>query len=996
MRKFICVILSLLLAFSSTINLFAQTDDKIYTDPVQNTYIGRDEAKNLISNLKYNDIAKDFWAGEAIVRTGALNMTKGYPNGFRPNEIVSNEAALASVIRVMGLETAAQQEGARLQGAAQDDTNLYSESNLENVWYLGCLSVARQQNLITAAQYTDASNDDQLDIDPETGWYKSNPVTREQFAGWLVQGINYLSPNTLTINNSEQKIYEYSDWRNISAEHVQAVELLTSNNIMSGLTNGRFDPKGNLTRAEVAQILRNMDRIYYDATGQTSKTGTVAGIKDIQSNSTGAASLWRNIYIRNQEGQVDVLQYQLESAASPQAYDKDAVVYKYGDIGGLGILQEGDQIEYLVNDGADIVLYVQVKSEMQIKTVSGKLESIDFANGEIHIIDKTDKRFIYPIIKGIYGFETDANGNNKNYIMIDEKKRYENEIPFGSKFELNLKNSIVDQIKYLGDTTIVNEIKGIVIENNEGLGYIKVIDNNGNEVTKNYYSNDMVVEKQQYYDLSDEIGYFDQVFPNFNYDPRDTVISDIEPGDIVFMKLASDDNSAIESISASTNYAMKYGKIREFSNEGNISQILIEYEDKQTSWFDVADSVFVSKNGTPINLNQMQVGDWIKILVNQAVISPGYVMESVKEINVEGAGHEITNIIKGQLGAINQIQNKISIQNAQELDKHGWTDYQQIKDLDIANNDIEYYYEGKRIPLDYAMQYLKRAKGEVYVALENNFSGEKVRMVSFRTGRDEALNPDTIVSSDGVGNFNILSNEGSITTDPGTIVRRHGRLVTGNNIMIPDYATVVLNGNNKAAVVDIYDASDVSAAIVTRGLILSIDEGKSFKVQSMSQLSGMKWAYTPVQREFTVDYSTQFITANGVTDINSFIDYTNESAADKVYNIISDGTKATHIIESPYCTTGIRGVVYNNANGAIGVKDSKYYNSSRGNWANVSNKDNSVNVTTANNTIVIKDNKVVPVSQLQPGDKVRVMTDKLPNRIEGSMSINGYIIFVEG
>ena len=32
---------------------------------------------------------------------------------------------------------------------------------------------------------------------------------------------------------------------------------------MKGKTNGYFDPKGVITRAEMAQILANMDELYY-------------------------------------------------------------------------------------------------------------------------------------------------------------------------------------------------------------------------------------------------------------------------------------------------------------------------------------------------------------------------------------------------------------------------------------------------------------------------------------------------------------------------------------------------------------------------------------------------------------------------------------------------------------------------------------------------------------------------------------------------------------
>lgn len=985
MKKVISFILAVVFAFSNVFSVFAQTDDKIFTDAVQNTYAGRDEAKSLINNLNFTDVPNGHWAKESIARAGALNMIKGYENTFSPNATVSNQESLAFVLRMMGLEQQAQQEGTRLRETSTDPA-------VRQVWTIGYLNIALQQGLITLEQYNDAIDEDQeaLALDPDASFLRNEPVSREQTAQWIVQGINYLLPNSLVSNNVQQKLYTFSDWESVAPEFAQSMELLTANNVIMGKENGKLEPKGRITRAEMAQILANLGSLYYNAARLERKLGTIGGIKDNQNKETGQAQLWRNLYVRNQDGRVDVLQYLTENTSNPQSMQRDAVVYKNGAITGLSSLSEGDQIEYIVNPITNTVLYVCVTNQKTEKTLEGFLSSVDYLNGQIHITDSLDKRYIYSVINGIYG-----NENGKNYLMIGQKQVFDENIPYGSKVKLKLVNDIITTVEYIGQPTIIAEIRGIVVENNEGLGYLKIVDNNGNEVVKNYYADNIVVEKQQSYDNEDEIGYIDQVFPNFQYDPRDTTIDDIEPGDIVFIRTDPTDSSIISSISASANYTVKYGKIKQFTYNGNLNQMLIEYEDKQTSWFDVANSVPIMKDGKLASVPELQVGDWVKLLVNQAIIQPGYVMESVKEINVEGTGHEISNIIKGQLGAVNTMQNQISLQDTYVLDNKGWNNYQEVRQLNINNKDIEYYHEGKRVSLDYAMQYLKRSDGEVYVALENDFGGERVRMVSFRNDRDEILSADNVINSDGVGNFSIVGNSGVISTDSGTIVRRHGRLVTGSNIMIPDYATVVLNGNNKAAVVDIFDEPGTTGVMIARGRILSVDEGKSFKVQSMSQLTGMKWAYTPVQREFAIDHNTQFITADGIVDLETFIDYTADTVANKVYNIVADGTKALQIVESPYSTKGVRGVIYDKTDTLVSIKDAHVYQNTTGAWDSVSNVDNSMNITTAPNCIVIKNNKVSSLSNLEKGDQIRVITNNIPEKITGSMNINGYIILVE-
>ncbi len=990
MKKFAAFVLAAVMIPAACFNVFALTDTKIFTDTVENTYVGRSEGKDTISNLNFNDVASDHWARESIVRSGAFDMVKGYENKFSPNSTVSNQEAIAFVLRVMGLENEAQTEAVRLKDTVPQIASVLP------AWSVGYLSLARDNGLITNGEYFNATALDQSVLDPATDFIKGAPASRERVAQWIVQGLNIMSPDLLTPVGSQQKMYQYSDWDMVDVEYAQAVELLTANGIMNGLSDGRFNPKGSITRAEMAKVLSNLDSVYFRASGLEKKTGTVGGIQDAQLTQTATADLWRNVYVRNGDGKIDVLQYQLESSSSPQAGTRDAVVYKNSQVVGLSSLLEGDEIEYIVRNDAETgektVLYVKVTGGLARKDVQGKLMEVDYANGQIHILDNLGKRFIYSIVDGLYGTQ-----DGSNYIVMGEKRFMDKDLPYGSSVKISLVNNIADDIQYIGDMRLTNEIRGIVVENNTAFGYLTIIDNNGNEVTKNYYSDQIMVEKQQYYDADDEIGYIDQVFPNHKYDPRDTVISDIEAGDIVFIRPSASDPDAIESISASTNYTMKYGKINSFVHDGTgMSQLLIQYEDGQTSWFDVADSVFVSKAGKPLDKSDVKAGDWVKILVNQAIISPGYVMESVKEMTVEGSGHEISTIIKGQLGAINNVQNQLSVQNSYTLTKNGWSDYREIRNVSIANGDITYYYEGNQVSLDYAMRYLKHADSDVYIALENNYSGEKAAMVSFRTSRDDVLDSDTIVNSDGTGSFNIMSRDGNITTDNGTIVRRYGRLVSGQNIMVPDYASVVLNGNNKAAVVDIYDQPDVSGVLIGRGRILSVDEGKSFSLKSTGILNGWKWVYTPVERSFQIDHNTMYIDETGISSMDNFIEYTTNSAVTKVYNIVANGTKATHVINSPYAKDAVRGEVVSAADGSIVIKRASYYKDKASSWDDVSYEDSSVNVTVPPNSIIVKNNAAVGVSALEKGDQIRVMTDSLPDRVTGGMNVTGYIILVEG
>jgi hypothetical protein len=741
----------------------------------------------------------------------------------------------------------------------------------------------------------------------------------------------------------------------------------------------------------MAQVLRNMDTIAYKLNGITKKTGTVGAIVNDDTFKTANNQFSKKIYIRTADGTIDVIQYTSSKNSSPQPQTKDVPTYDNGNVSGLSVLQEGEQIEYLVRTIDNTALYVQKTSQLSESTIEAKLVSVSKDNNTITVRDDSGNTSTYKLMQGIIR----DNVLGKSCIYMDENDRVISDLPIGSTIKLTMKNDTVTVLNYIGDPEIYKEIRGVVTENNPGLAYITVIDNEGNEVTKKYYPNTIKVEKQQYYDTMDEIGYIDSLFPNFQYDPRDTYIDNVEAGDIVFLTLDPANTDYVASISAATHYTVKYGKVKQVQQaNANTVSILLEDENKQTQMLDVPVGIFVSKDGSPANIGDIIVGDWIKVLVNEAIITPGYVIQSAKEITIEGAERYVSNIYKAQLSTINLAQQQLVLKNVQALDPTGWGSYQQIKNISINNNaGVEYYYNGSQISLDYAMAKLKN-NYEAYVATQNAFGGEKAVKVSFRASRDELLDADNIIYADGNGTIG-TTNKSSIATDKGTIVVRHGRLTDGVSVMVPDYATIALNGASTAAVVSVEDAPNVSGLIIARGRIESIDEGKTFKVQSTAILNDMKWSYTPIQRVFTIDYDTQFIDSTGIVAANKFIDYTSDTKVDKVYTIITDGSRALQVIDNKYATKGVRGTIVSTNGNKVMIKDAYVYNNKTGVWSAVSAKNSALNITLPDNYIIVKNNEAVGKNALKVGNQIRVMTDTLEDKPTEASTISSVITFIE-
>jgi len=85
-----------------------------------------------------------------------------------------------------------------------------------------------------------------------TAFNPEAPITREQAAAFMARVLEYLNAD---MKNNNEEIH-FKDIHNISAEYLPYIELLNSLDIMTGKTNGSFDPKTPLTREQTAKILK--------------------------------------------------------------------------------------------------------------------------------------------------------------------------------------------------------------------------------------------------------------------------------------------------------------------------------------------------------------------------------------------------------------------------------------------------------------------------------------------------------------------------------------------------------------------------------------------------------------------------------------------------------------------------------------------------------------------------------------------------------------------
>lgn len=985
MRKnILAVMMAMLLLLQSFSMTYSATDQSILSEPVSNVYVARTVGSVVLQNINFLDMSSH-WAEEPVIRLGALDIVKGYDGNYRPSAAVSKQEALALLLRVIGMEQAA------ILAAQQIETQNPTNGALNSIWSKGYLQVARDVGLITAANYNDAIVEDQAALDPAVNFMRGAAVSREQIAKWIVQAITSIDPNQLPPNYTQQGIFNYTDWENMGAEFTPYIETLIRNQVMVG-TGSVFEPKKNVTRAEIAQIIKNIDEVLYNTMKLERKGGIVGAVQDSNDVNTLSGNSTRSFLIRNGEGKVDQLNFEYNKNAIGQTVTKDAPVYQNGVLRGMMSLREGDYIEYLVKPETKELLYVNSTGSQAPIEVSGFLQPLTgLEKGEITIRTKAGVLFTYQMRAGLY----DA---LKKTLKIDQYDYPQDLAPVSHIISLTLQNAVVTGIHYEGDLPLYHEVSGIVKAINPSFSYIVIIDWNGKEVTKRYKKGTLVVEKQNYYDEQDEIGYIDEMFPDYEFDERDSSVDMLEPGDIVHLRLDPTDTEYVTMISAKTNYIVKYGTIKDISYKGaEGSKIVVTYDDGSLGVFDVAHGIPILKSDRNVGMSALLPGDVVRMLINQAVLEPGTVTESIKEMVIDGYGNTVANIYKGQLGYINSSQNTMTLNNAYQLTNLGWKNYTAGKSLDISGENVAYFKDNQRISLAQAKKFLT-PDTETYVVTTDYSSSEKVAKVTFRSGRDSILDYSNVTYSNGLDQMNVLSQSASLAMDEGTIVIKNGKLVQVGNVLSPDYVQVVLNGNNQAAIVNIQREPNNEAVSVMRGRIQSIEDGVSFQVQSHAVLMGMNWIYSPIPRIYNLTRNTMIYDEEGIVAFDDFIDYSEISKVDEVYTIIAEGTNATTIVKNPYAQEGVKGQIYQIDDEALMIKDALVYASVDKKWSTLSLKNNYAQINLFDNSVIIKNNQVITKDQLVIGDKIRVMTtEDLTNKllVQSERDVDGTIIFVE-
>lgn len=963
-------------------------DQGIVSDPVSGVYRGQMLGNTIRQNLNFVDLG-NHWSKEAVSRLGALGIVQGYSEGgryyYRPNQQVTKEEAIALLLRVIGKEADAKKAAEEIGSGENGQSNLA-------FWSKGYLSVAQKLGAITDAELADALADEQSALLPGENFRRFDMATREEVATWLVKLAAAAGSTELVPQYENQAIFRYSDWQNIKAEYLPYVEMVTRAGIMKG-TGSSFAPKRGITRAEIAQTIRNMGQILYRLRNITMKDGYVGHIADDTTLNNQTSKKERNFLVRNQTGQVDKLIYTEEINSDNIKTILSAPVLRYGTLSTMLVLKEGDKVEYLVDDKGS-VLYISAKEPDQPYSFSGSLQPFDLEKGQI-ILKEDENSYRFTMTPSLY---------RRNPDQVALKVQYNDRfvplanMPYSHRVTVTVKDKLVTEIYYQGDIIRTNEVSGIIKDIQPDFKYVVIETWDSKMVTKKYNTADLTVEKRPYYENNVTSGYFDELFRHYRFDPYDGKITDLEVGDIVHALVSDEDSEYITRISASTNYVVDFGQIVDIRDGGDSgSQITIRRPDESLSTYTVAPLAGVFYGEERSSLSRLQAGQTVKLLINQAVITPGTVKETVKEIAVDKLGNQVANIYKGNIGLLNQAQKQLTLNHSYQLEYNHWDKYQASR-IFQQNDQTKYYYNGKRVTADYVRKFLYSKDMTGYAVTTQFYSGEMLDTLSFRDSRETMLSRDRIETVRDNSRLTLEDRQTAIQTDDGTIILKDNHVVSFGSLLPPDYARVILNGENQAALIEVTAEPGNDSLQIFRGRIAKINEMQSFKLQSNAALKGMNWVYSPIKREFELDHNTRIYSGDSFIDQSKFLTYGDVTHTDKVYNIISDGAKANYVLDQPYLQEGIKGTIYAIDKDGIKIKDVFVYQRAQKKWVPLSLSNSYATLTAHSSALFFRENKVTEKDSLKVGEVIRAMTTKdLIKSVKDSSdrSAEGYLFFVE-
>lgn len=956
-------------------------------------------SEEIYENINYNDLRiKNLWSKEAIYEISSLGIMQGYGEQyFARTEYLSKEQALALVLSSVGKEKEALLLAEQLE---QLELPANRSNEATKIWSRGYLQLAFNSGLITFNQFQD-SQKEATEFDEENtedAFIRTAPTTREEMAVYIAKALA-LEP----VYGQDKIFNSFIDWKYADPLNIPYIEAVLLNEIMHGNPNGYFYPTSNITREEAAQVIKNSMKFIDEINGFNRMNGTVEGF-DVYRDYTNNKNINKRIInVRNSDGELyqinitnikETINTGINEISKEKTGEKntDILVFKDDNLGYSRLLKTGDKIEY-ITDVNNVIKFAKVIDAKTVKKyVIGKVDNVDVTNKGLtlkvlEILDEepdSDTKIKYNDFDYYKQLQEDEYSqvierypySNNTYIFIDQKQPNIENIYKDYMYIFEIIDGIVNKITSLNYNLNNSEnqvLYGVVEDNNPQLGYITLYNENGSG-TKDILS----LRKYTYSKV------------NINTvlkDGKKTDVENIEDGDRVYIELNKDQK--LISISAKSGYTQKIGTVLFMNN----NKIGIKYQDQNEQVLDIEDHVRIFKDDKLKNPADIKQGDVLKLFLN---ITPSDTR--LKTIYIEGEESFVSGILKGKFIKYDKISDKLIFKDVSKLynnkwnyiDAKGFVDYLYHKQLKIFDNgslitteDLDLYYKDEMVTF----------------STFNDYNVERITHISvFKSEYNKIpiLIDQVKRNTLGSNKIQLKFNRDEINLHEFmTIMVKNGRIVNqtaiedGDNIEI--VSTKDVDSNVYANVVLINDTNK-NPYNLYRIRISDINQNSDYIVSSYRSFNDNEWGgLYQIAKKYNLTVDTRFRGADGVLNLSNFVPYGESSYKEKVLYAVLDGMNTIELVDAPFCEMVSKGEVFNiisNDDLDSGSQISIYKVKNLNNTTNLWNQSSELTFNVLNNSIIMKDGKVVEISSLQQGNNVTILRSDF-------LSEDAYIIFID-
>ncbi|MEB3101336.1 S-layer homology domain-containing protein [Ferviditalea candida] len=314
------------------------------------------------SRAKFSDIPAGYWAEKYVKKLALLGVVSGSNGMFKPKDNISREEAAIMAVGLMGLKAEA-------------------EGKTDAVLKLIVSSWAKKY-VITAIDHKILNLQEELaGSDLLSPWGKAK-ATREWVAKLAVRAIG----KETDAASLQGQHTDFTDDAAISDNARGYINEAVKLDIIKGKPDGSFDPKGNITRAEMAVMFGNAER-YLGRRSAQIVSGTVAeiGSQTIKIQQTDGTAATLNLT-------ADTAYYKQDS--NLRIFSSDVKQYYQ-----VTVVQE--------NGNAD---YVEVTNDqIQYETIKGTLVSVSLSDRNL-IMQVNGETKVFQIVPNVAVKDQEGNG----------------------------------------------------------------------------------------------------------------------------------------------------------------------------------------------------------------------------------------------------------------------------------------------------------------------------------------------------------------------------------------------------------------------------------------------------------------------------------------------------------------------------------------------------------------------------------------------------------